>query len=89
MGGNSFRTLRKARRGLKPNVLSLRLSINASRLFRDYGIRYQNSRTHDGRKVSLWKETDGGVTNGVKGDNVLGVVLVSQTLSLSSHIDTD
>ena len=44
---------------IKPNVLSLRLSINASRLFRDYGIRYQNSRAHDGRKVSLWKETDG------------------------------
>ena len=44
---------------IKPNVLSLRLSINASRLFRDYGIRYQNSRTHDGRKVSLWKETNG------------------------------
>ena len=43
---------------IKPNVLSLRLSINASRLFRDYGIRYQNSRTHNGRKVSLWKETD-------------------------------
>ena len=21
-------------------------------------IRYQNSRTHDGRKVSLWKETE-------------------------------
>ena len=44
---------------IKPNVLSLRLSINASRLFRDYGIRYQNSRTHDGRKVVLWKETEG------------------------------
>ena len=44
---------------IKPNVLSLRLSINASKLFHDYGIRYQNSRTHDGRKVSLWKETDG------------------------------
>ena len=44
---------------IKPNVLSLRLSINASRLFRDYGIRYQNSRTHDGRKVLLWKENDG------------------------------
>ena len=43
---------------IKPNVLSLRLSINASKLFRDYGIRYQNSRTHNGRKVSLWKETD-------------------------------
>jgi hypothetical protein len=44
---------------IKPNVLSLRLSINASRLFRDYGIRYQNSRTHNGRKVLLWKEIDG------------------------------
>lgn len=44
---------------IKPNVLSLRLSINASRLFRDYGIRYQNSRKHGGRKVSLWRETDG------------------------------
>lgn len=44
---------------IKPNVLSLRLSINASRLFRDYGIRYQNSRTHNGRKVSLWKEING------------------------------
>ena len=44
---------------IKPNVLSLRLSIKASRLYRDYGIRYQNSRTHDGRKVSLWKEIDG------------------------------
>lgn len=44
---------------LKPNVLSLRLSIGASRLFRDYGIRYQNSRNHGGRKVSLWKESDG------------------------------
>ena len=44
---------------IKPNVISLRLSINASRLFGDYGIRYQNSRTHDGRKVSLWRENKG------------------------------
>lgn len=29
------------------------------------------------------------MTNGVKGDNVLRVALVSQTLSPSSHIDTD
>ena len=43
---------------LKPNVLSLRLSIGASRLFRDYGIHYQNSRNHGGRKVSLWKESN-------------------------------
>lgn len=26
------------------------------RLFKDYNIRYANRRTHDGRKVYLWKE---------------------------------
>ena len=43
---------------MKPNVLSLRLSIQESRLFEDYGIRYQNSRSHDSRKVSLWRENN-------------------------------
>ena len=56
--GTASGTLRKACGGYKAECISLRLSINASRLFRDYGIRYQNSRTHDGRKVSLWKETE-------------------------------
>ena len=42
---------------IKPNVLSLRLSINAGRLLKDYGIHYQASRTHGGRKISLWKES--------------------------------
>lgn len=41
---------------IPPNVLSLRLSTNANRLYKDYGIRYQNSRTHSGRKVTLSKE---------------------------------
>ena len=41
---------------IKPNVLSLRLSINAGRLLKDYGIHYKASRTHGGRKISLWKE---------------------------------
>ncbi len=43
---------------LKPNVLSLRLSINAGRLVGDYGIHYKASRTHGGRKISLWKDAD-------------------------------
>lgn len=42
---------------IKPNVLSLRLSINAGRLLKDYGIHYKASRTHSGRKISLWKES--------------------------------
>lgn len=40
---------------VKPNVLSLRLSINANRLLKDYGIHYKASRTHNGRKISLMK----------------------------------
>lgn len=42
---------------IKPNVLSLRLSINAGRLLKDYGIHYKASRMHSGRKISLWKES--------------------------------
>lgn len=41
--------------GLKPNVLTMKLNINAGRLLKDYNIRYANRRTHDGRKVYLWK----------------------------------
>ena len=43
---------------MKPNVLSLKLSINSGRLLRDNGIHYKASRTHGGRKISLWKDTD-------------------------------
>ena len=42
---------------IKPNVLSLRLSINAGQLLKDYDIHYKASRTHSGRKISLWKES--------------------------------
>ena len=38
---------------LKPNVLSLKLNINAGRLLKEYGIFYKSSRSHDGRRVSL------------------------------------
>ena len=40
---------------IKPNVLSLKLSINSNRLLKDYDIHYKASRTHSGRKLSLWK----------------------------------
>lgn len=41
---------------IKANVLTLKLNVNAGRLFNEYGIRYENSRGHDGRKVSLYFE---------------------------------
>lgn len=38
---------------LKPNVLSMKLNINANTLLRKYHIRYRSTRTHNGRLVSL------------------------------------
>lgn len=38
---------------MKPNVLKLKLNINAGHLYNEYGIRYENKRCHDGRKVTL------------------------------------
>lgn len=41
---------------MKPNALSTKLNINASRLRNEYGIRYKRSRSHDGRKMELHLE---------------------------------
>ena len=38
---------------MKPNTLSLKLNINASRLLNEYRILYKNVRTHEGRRISL------------------------------------
>ena len=41
---------------MKPNTLTMRLNINASRLLSEYGIRYESSRCHDGRRITLRRE---------------------------------
>ena len=38
---------------VKPNALSMKLNVNASRLHRDYSIRYKCSRSHAGRSINL------------------------------------
>lgn len=38
---------------MKPNVLTLRLNVNAGRLMQEHGIRYESSRTHSGRFIKL------------------------------------
>lgn len=38
---------------MKPNALTLKLNVNAGKLFNEYGIRYENKRTHSGRLVRL------------------------------------
>ena len=38
---------------LKPNTLTMSLNVNAGRLLNEHGIRYENSRSHAGRKITL------------------------------------
>ena len=38
---------------MKPNALAMRLNVRAGRLAADYHIRYENSRSHAGRSISL------------------------------------
>ena len=39
--------------GIKPNALTLRLNVNAGRLLDEYGVHYENTRSHTGRRVRL------------------------------------
>jgi hypothetical protein len=38
---------------IQPNVLTRRLNVGADRLWNEYGIRYESSRSHAGRIVKL------------------------------------
>ena len=38
---------------IQPNVLTLRLNVNAGRLLNEYGIRYESKRFHEGRRVKF------------------------------------
>ena len=49
---------------MKPNALSLKLNINAARLFNEYGIRYSNRHTHSGRVITLHLEQQSEVSSG-------------------------
>ena len=40
---------------LQPNVLTRLLNIKIERLWNDYGVRYESSRNHDGRTITLYK----------------------------------
>jgi hypothetical protein len=38
---------------IQPNTLTKRLNVTAGRLLNEHGIRYENSRSHAGRKITL------------------------------------
>ena len=45
---------------MKPNTLSLKLNIGAGRLLQEYGVRCKRGRSHEGRRILLWKEESSG-----------------------------
>ncbi|MEG0593898.1 MAG: AAA family ATPase [Christensenella sp.] len=55
--GTATELCEKLRIDMKPNVLTMRLNVNAGRLLKEYNIKYESRRSHDGRKVSLIKQT--------------------------------
>lgn len=42
---------------MKPNTMTLKLNVNAGRLYDEYGIKYENTRSHEGRRISLLRES--------------------------------
>ena len=43
---------------IQPNVLTKRLNVNAGRLQNEYGVRYENDRSHGGRFIKLTLDAD-------------------------------
>lgn len=41
---------------MKPNTITMKLNINVGKLYDEYGIRYENKRTHDGRRVMIIRD---------------------------------
>lgn len=44
---------------IKPNTLTMRLNINAGELLNNFGVRYENSRSHAGRTIKLTHVSQG------------------------------
>lgn len=51
--GTATSMIEKLELDLQPNMLTRKLNVSVSRLLNEYGIRYESSRTHDGRQIKL------------------------------------
>ena len=55
-GGTATELVEALQADMKPNALAMRLNVRAGKLLIDYHIRYENSRSHAGRSISLTLE---------------------------------
>lgn len=51
--GTASSIIEQLRLDIQPNMLSRKLNVSVSRLLNEYCIRYESSRTHDGRQIKL------------------------------------
>lgn len=51
--GTATELIEKLELDIKPNALSLKLNVNAGKLYNLYFVQYSNSRTHKGRRITL------------------------------------
>ena len=51
--GTATELIEKLELDIKPNTLSLKLNVNAGKLYNLYFVQYSNSRSHKGRKITL------------------------------------
>lgn len=51
--GTATSMIEKLELDLQPNMLTRKLNVSVSRLFNEYDICYESSRTHDGRQIKL------------------------------------
>ena len=55
-GGTATELAAAIQTDMKPNALAMRLNVRAGRLAAEYHIRYENSRSHAGRSITLTLE---------------------------------
>ncbi|MBR1663580.1 MAG: AAA family ATPase [Ruminococcus sp.] len=56
--GTATELIEKLAIDIKPNALSLKLNVNAGKLYNLYFVQYSNSRSHKGRKITLRYDED-------------------------------
>ena len=56
--GTATELIEKLKLDIKPNALSLKLNVNAGKLYNLYFVQYSNSRSHKGRKITLRYDED-------------------------------
>lgn len=75
--GTATELVEKLKLDIKPNVLSMKLNVNAGKLYKSFFVKYSNSRTHSGRKITLLYDTNH------------PVIIQSKAVSEETRFDSD